>query len=307
MDSPGLIVGKLNICDSKGQRWCETYKLATVDVVEAKRDFLALCRYRAACLASEFSLVRGHLEFVNDHRPSILLIEKPLPSPWSGKVRPLLSTLNIAIECRFETSEGKSISTSIHGVGRSGPRTGFLTSVQAVFEPDAVPCHQTLTSPEEGFRAFVSFLRDKTIYSRMNKSGKVMGTAPWKSVTVNDIDLEAEVEFVIDEKENTDMLPSLSSMYVKGFQKSIKVVQVGPLRLYFELSRKHEKMPSRIVGFQVDGQPPIVCQRAGDRVMTDKYLAYIESDKSKWLPENEFVSKWLETSKSLMITPGTPT
>lgn len=300
MDLPSLILGKLIICDSKGQRWCESYNLATVDVIQAKSDFLALCRYRAACLASENSLVRGHLEFVNDHRPSILLIEESLPSPWSVRIG---SLLNIAIECRFETSQGKSVSTCIHGVGRTGPRTGFLTSVQAVFEPNAIPGHEALTSPENGFRAFVSFLRDKTIYARMNKSGKVMGKAPWKSVIVNDFDLEAEVEFLIDEKENTDMLPMLprlSSMFVGGHQKSIKVVQVGPLRLYFQLSRKHEKMSSPIVAFHVDGEPPCVCQRAGERVMTDKYLAHIEGDRSKWLPEHEFVSKWLETSKKLL-------
>lgn len=304
MESPGLILGKLTICDSKGRRWCEPYNLATVDVTQAKSVFLTLCHYRSASLACEYSLVRGHLEFVNDHRPSILLIEKPLSSPWSGKARPLLTTMNIAIECRFQTANGKSHSLHIHGMGRTGPRTGFLTSVQTVFEPNAIPGHEALTSPEDGFRAFISFLRDKTIYARMNKSGKVMGTAPWKSVSVEDIDLEAEVEFLIDEKEMTDMLPRLSSMSVGGKQKSIKVVQVGPLRLYFQLSRKHEKMSSPIVAFHVDGQSPCVCQRAGERVMTDKYLAYIEPDKTKWLPEHEFVSKWLETSKALLNTAG---
>jgi len=44
----------------------------------------------------------------------------------------------------------------------------------------------------------------------MNKSGKVLNTAPWKIVTVKDIDLEAEVE-LIDKKENTDMLPRLAA------------------------------------------------------------------------------------------------
>ncbi len=126
-----------------------------------------------------------------------------------------------------------------------------------------------------------------------------MNTAPWKSVTVKDIDLEAEVELLTSNTENTDMLPRLASL---NRCKSIKVVQVGPLRLYFELARKHQVMSSPIVGFHVDGQAPCVCQRAGERVRTDKYLSFIEPDRAKWLPEHEFTRKWLETSKVLMNT-----
>ena len=118
-------------------------------------------------------------------------------------------------------------------------------------------------------------------------------------MTIKDIDLEVEVELLKDEKENIDMLPNLVSV---NRIKSLKVVQVGPLRLYFELSRNHQQFSSPIVGFVVDGQPPCVCQRAGERVRTDKYLSFIEPDRNKWLPETEFVKKWLETSKTLLGT-----
>lgn len=299
MESPSLILGKLFICDSNGRRWCEPYFLATTEVIQAKNDFLALCRYRAACLASEYTVVSGHIEFVDGHRPSILVIEKPLPSPWSGKIRPLLSTLNIAVECRFHSVQGRHATRHIHGVGRTGPRTGFLKSVEEVYESNAVPLHDALSSAEEGFRAFVSFLRDHTIHARTKKSGKVLDSAPWKSVTIKDIDLEAEVELLIDEKENTDMLPTLVSL---NRCKTLKVVQVGPLRLFFELPSNHKNVASRIVGFVVDGQAPCVCDRAGQRLRTDKYLSFIEPDRNKWLPEHEFARKWLETSKMLMST-----
>ena len=114
------------------------------------------------------------------------------------------------VECRFHSVQGRHTTRYIHGVGRTGPRVGFLKSIQQVYEPSALPLHDALSSPEEGFRAFISFLRDRTIHARMNKSGKVLNTAPWKIVTVKDIDLEAEVE-LIDKKENTDMLPRLAA------------------------------------------------------------------------------------------------
>ena len=89
-----------------------------------------------------------------------------------------------------------------------------------------------------------------------------MDTAPWKNVAVKDINLDVDPEWSITEKKDSDMLPTLMSL---NRCKTLKVVQVGPLRLFFELPSNHKSMASRSVGFVVDGQPPCVCERAGQR------------------------------------------
>lgn len=302
MEKPGSILGKLDICDSKMQGWSETYYLRTSDAKQAKAVFLALCNYRASCLASEYSLVNARLEFSVGQRPPISVLDRPMLSAWRNKALPLLTTLNVALECRFQTEQGRSITCFFHGLGRSGTRTNFLRAVREIYDTNAIPSHETLICPEDGFRAFLAFVRDNTIHARTTKSNRVLDTALWSSVAVKDINLDVDVELsILDKKKEIDMLPILRSL---NRCKTLKVVRVGPLQLFFELYRQHQDIPSSIVGFMVDGQAPCVSERAGQRVRTDKYLAIIEPDKSKWLPEPEFAKKWLEASQALLHTAG---
>jgi hypothetical protein len=154
-----------------------------------------------------------------------------------------------------------------------------------------------LSCPEEGFRALFAMLRDKTVFAKMNKTNRVTGMVPWKSVIVKDISLDVDPELPITEKKEADMLPRLMSPYRC---KTLKAVQVGPLWLIFELPRHHQVVPSLLIAFVVDGQPPCVCARTGYYVKTDQFLSSLEPDRRKWLPEQEFVRKWLETSQNLL-------
>src|ERR1700677_4240760 len=148
MEKPCLILGKLDICDSNGQRWSESYYLKSAEIIQAKNDFLVLCRYRAACLASEFTLVSGHLEFSNDHRPSVPVIDGPMAPPWTKKIPRLLTTLYVAIECRFQTEQGRKTSCFFHGLGRAGTRTNFLNAIRDIYPTDSVPSPDGLSCPE---------------------------------------------------------------------------------------------------------------------------------------------------------------
>lgn len=298
MDKPSVILGNLDICGSNGQGWSERYFLKSGEVIQAKTDFLAICRYRAACLASGYSLVAGHLAFAANHRPHLPVISRPLASPWAGRTLPLLTTLNVAVECRFQPERGRTISRFFHGLGRAGRRTAFLKAIEPIYESSAIPPLEMLSCPEEGFRALFAMLRDKTVLAKMNKTNRVTGMVRWKSVAVKDISLDVDPELPITEKKDTDMLPRLTSLFYRC--KTLKVVQFGPLQLIFELTRNHQVVPSPLVAFVVDGQPPCVCARAGNYVRTDQFLSFIEPDRRKWLPEHEFVRKWLETSQSLL-------
>lgn len=180
----------------------------------------------------------------------------------------------------------------------------FLGAVREIYATNAIPSHDALTCPEDGFRAFLAFVRDNTIHARTSKANRVLETALWKSVTVKGINLDMDVELsILGKNKEIDMLPTLRSL---NRCKTLKVVRVGPLQLFFELYRQHQDIPSSIVGFMVDGQAPCVSERAGQRVRTDKYLSFIEPDKSKWLPEPEFAKKWLEASQALLQLAGTP-
>jgi hypothetical protein len=297
MHQPGLILGNLDICDGNGQGWSERYFLKSAEIIQAKTDFVAVCRYRAASLASEYSLVNGHLEFGNNHRPHVPVIARALTSPWARKCLPLLTTLNVAIECHFQTETGRTINRFFHGLGRSGRRTDFLKAIEHIYDSSSIPPLEMLSCPEDGIRAFLAVLRDKTVYAKTNKANRVTEMAPWRGVAVKAISLDADPELPITEKREAGMLPCLMSLYRC---KTLKVVQVGPLQLIFELPRNHQVVPSLLVAFVVDGQPPCVCARAGNYVRTDKFLSSIEPDRSKWLPEREFTNKWLETSERLL-------
>ena len=166
MDKPSLILEKLDICDSNGQRWSESYYLKTAEIIQAKNDFHLLCRYRAACLASEFTLISGHLEFSNDHRPSVPVIDGPLTSPWTKTIPRLLTTLYVAIgDADFIRNMARKTGYYFHGLGRAGTRTNFLDAIRDIYpsdsipSPDAAPCLVQKT----GFMLFIAFLRDKTI------------------------------------------------------------------------------------------------------------------------------------------------
>lgn len=303
MDASGVILGKLDICDSQMQGWSESYYLRASETSQARAVFLTLCNYRASSLASKYSLVSGHIEFSVGQRPALPVVDRPLPSPWEEKSLPLLTTLNVAIECRFQTEHGRNINCFFHGLGRAGGRAHFLKSVREPYSTNAIPSHNSLSCPEDGFRAFLAFLRDNTIHARTSKASRVLDMVPWKSVTVKDINLDVElVVSTIERKKEADMLPNMRSL---NRCKTLKVVRVGPLQLYFELYRQHLDAPSPIVGFIVDGQAPCVSERAGHRVRTAKYLSFIEPDKSKWLPEPEFSKKWLEASQVLPQMAGT--
>ena len=303
MNKPSTILGRLDICDSNKQGWSESYYMKTADFDHAKGVFLTLCRYRAACLASEYSLVSSRLEISNGLRQPITVVDRPMSAEWTKKVLPLLTTMNVAIECRFQTEKGRNINCFFHALGRFGSRTNFSNAIQETYDNGSVPSPDELTCPEDGFRAFLAFLRDNTIYARTNKANRVLDTTPWKSVSVKGINLDVDLELSsVEKKKDTDMLPIMTSL---NRCKTLKVVRVGPLQLFFELYRQHQAIPSSIVGFIVDGQAPCVCERAGNRVRTDKYLSFIEPDKSKWLPESEFAKKWLETSKMFMGMAGT--
>jgi hypothetical protein len=297
MDKPSFILGNLDICGSNGQGWSEKYILKNAEIVQAKTDFVAICRYRAACLASEYSLVSGHLEFANNERPHVPVITRPLNSPWTRKILPLLTTLNVAIACHFQTEGGRKINRFFHGLGRAGRRKDFLKAIEQVYDSGAIPPIEILSCPEDGVRAFFAMLRDKTVYAKTDKADRVTETTPWRNVVVIDINLDVDPELPITEKKEADMLPRLTS---PSRCKTLKAVQVGPLRLIFELPRHHQVIPSLLVGFVVDGQPPCVCARAGYYVKTEQFLSAIEPDRSKWLPETEFARKWLEISQNLL-------
>jgi len=297
MDIPSLILGNLDICDSKGQGWSERYFLKSAEIIQAKADFFAICRYRAVCLATGLSLVSGHLEFSDSHRPHLPLVTRPLVSSWTGKALPLLTTLNVAVECRFQTEGRRKAALFFHGLGRAGRRRGFLKAIEQIYDPESIPPLELLSCPEDGFRAFLAVLREKTVYAKLNRANRVTETAAWKSVVVKDVSLEVDPELPITPKKETDMLPRLTSPWRN---KTLKMVQVGSLRLYFELARKHQSVPSFLVGFVIDGQPPCVCGREGHYMTTEKFLTSIEPDRSKWLTEADFAKKWLEISQSLL-------
>src|SRR5262245_37456946 len=135
MGTLNVILGSLDICDGNGQGWSERYFLRSGEVIQARVDFVAICRYRAACLASQYSLVSGHLEFANGQRPHVPVIARPLTAPWARKPLPLLATLNVALECRFQTVRGRTVSRFFHGLGRAGRRAGFLKAIEHIYDP----------------------------------------------------------------------------------------------------------------------------------------------------------------------------
>ena len=68
MDSPGLILGKVFICDSKGQRWCEPYFLATPKSFRPKTTFLHFAVIVPPASLPSTPWSAGICGLVDDHR-----------------------------------------------------------------------------------------------------------------------------------------------------------------------------------------------------------------------------------------------